>query len=121
MLSAVEGNSNRPLSIETTTSFFQTSLFSGANNVLANAISPILYGFCPNVVYDSSLTIGIQLSADASAGEVEVQLTEDNPLPLSTGFANGNSVNVNSLAGATAIGDLLLLLASFASLCSDKE
>ena len=41
-LSAVEGNINRPLSIETTTSFFQTSLYSGPNNVLANAISPVL-------------------------------------------------------------------------------
>ena len=100
-LSAIEGNNNRPLSIETTTSFFQTSLFSGSNNVLANAISPVLYDLYPDVVYDSWLTIGIQQSADASAGEVEVQLTEDNSFPLSTDFANGNNVNVNSIAGAT--------------------
>ena len=100
-LSAVEGNSNRPLSIETTTSFFQTSLFSGANNVLANAISPVLYDLYPDVVYDSWLTIGIQQSADASAGEVAVQLAEDNSFPLSTGFANGNNINVNSIVGAT--------------------
>jgi hypothetical protein len=79
MRSAVEGNSNRPIPMETTTSFFQTSIFSGANNVLANAISPVLHGLCPDVICDSWLTIGIQQSADQSAGEVEVQLTEDNP------------------------------------------
>jgi len=95
-LSAIEGNDNRPLNVSSTTDFYQTSLFSGSANALPNFISPILYSSFPEIVYDSWVTIGIEETADSEANETEVKLTEDASNPLSSGFASGNDLIINS-------------------------
>ncbi|MDG1382148.1 MAG: plastocyanin/azurin family copper-binding protein, partial [Flavobacteriales bacterium] len=99
-LSAIEGNDNRPLNVSSTTGFYQTSLFSGSANALPNFISPILYSSFPEIVYDSWVTIGIEETADSEANETEVKLTEDASNPLSSGFASGNDLIINSATGS---------------------
>ena len=101
-LSAVEGSAARPLFIHSTSDFYQSTLLGGANGALANGISPVLFSTYPDLEYDSWVTIGIDQMPNASNGETQVSLIEDDPFnPLSIGFANGGNLTVDSEAGSS--------------------
>ena len=64
-VTAVYGNAVEPLSLTTTTTFYQ-NMFGG---VTAQSINPLLLPTFPDLIYDSYVTIGLSQQADASAGE----------------------------------------------------
>ncbi|MDA9864494.1 hypothetical protein N9C70_05445, partial [Flavobacteriales bacterium] len=95
LVSAVFGDSEFPLSITTTTSFYQNIL--GAAN--PNAINPILFGNFPNLEFDSWVTIGIDQVPNGSAGEGAVELVADAAQPWAVSFEQGDNVIIDSEVG----------------------
>ncbi|HIO16741.1 MAG TPA: hypothetical protein EYN19_07885, partial [Flavobacteriales bacterium] len=86
------GNDIFPLSLNTTTSFYQEPIFGG---VTPSNSSGAALSILPNLLYDSWITIGID--GPASAGESNVSL-----LPGTWGFdfESGNSFTVNDGIGS---------------------
>lgn len=69
-VSAVFGDSESPLMVQTSTSFFQDAL----GGVTPNGIFSALYPSFPTLQYDSWVTIGIEGVPDATAGQADVQV-----------------------------------------------
>ena len=65
-LTAIVGDNEFPLSLATTTSFYQEAIFGGATP--SNISAPAL-GLLPLLAFDSWVTIGIDGPASAAAGE----------------------------------------------------
>ena len=86
------GNDIFPLSLNTTSSFFQEPIFGGATpaNISSAALSLI-----PDLAYDSWVTIG--LDGPASSGESNVSLL---PGTWASDFEDGNSFTVNDGVGS---------------------
>ena len=91
IVTAVTGNDNFPLSLATTTSFYQNVF--GSN--VSTSISPGMMVVAPDVVYDSWVTIGATSSEDVDNGVVNVI-----PGSWSDDFAAGNSFTVNDGIGS---------------------
>ena len=85
VLTAVTGNDEFSLALETTTSFYQHP----AAGVTPAGLTPALLGIAPNAAYDSYVTIG--LDGPASGAEMNVQVI---PSPWTAAFENGNSFEV---------------------------
>lgn len=94
-VSAVFGDSEFPLSITTTTSFYQDALGAAT----PNAINPILFGGFPDLEFDSWVTIGIDQVPNASAGEGAVEVVSDGAQPWDITFEEGGDVLINSSIG----------------------
>ena len=73
-VSAVFGDSETPLTVETSTTFYQDAL----GGVTPNGIFTALYPSFPTLQFDSWVTIGIENIADATAGEADVQVVNSN-------------------------------------------
>lgn len=95
LISAVFGDSEYPLSITTTTSFYQ-NVVGGAN---PNAINPILFGNFPSLEFDSWVTIGIEQVPNGSIGEGAVELISDEAQPWDVAFEQGEDLIINSSVG----------------------
>ncbi len=95
LVSAVFGDSEFPLSVTTTTAFYQDALGAAS----PNAINPILFGTFPNLEFDSWVTIGIDQVPNASNGEGSVELVSDEAQPWSVTFEQGEDVVINSSVG----------------------
>ena len=67
-VSAVFGDAEYPLAIETTTSFYQDAL----GGTTPNGIFPTLYSTFPSLAYDSWVTIGIEAVPNTAEGEAAV-------------------------------------------------
>ncbi|MBM56250.1 MAG: hypothetical protein CMB32_06815, partial [Euryarchaeota archaeon] len=91
IVTAVTGNDNFPLSLATTTSFYQDVF--GSN--VSTSISPAMMVVAPNVAFDSWVTIGATSSDDIDYGVVNVI-----PGTWTDDFAAGNSFNVNDGIGS---------------------
>ncbi len=98
LLQAVFGDAANPTSINTSTAFYQAP----AGGTYSYGVSPALLPVYPEVGYDSWLTIGMEGPANTTAGEIEIQVTEDNAsLPISASFALGGNLNIDSPTGST--------------------
>lgn len=92
-LSAVAGLAVNPLSIATTTSFYQ-SPFSGAT---PNNILPAQVALFPAIGLDSYVTIG--LDQTAMDGELAVQMANTPGEDWAAAFEAGGNIEINSVTG----------------------
>ncbi|MBT5147645.1 MAG: hypothetical protein HOM41_03720, partial [Flavobacteriales bacterium] len=91
-ITSFTGNDEFALSLATTTSFYQESVFGG---VTPENISAAAIGFIPNLAYDSWVTVG--LDGPASSLETTTSLL---PGAWSSQFENGNSFSVDDGTGS---------------------
>ncbi|MGB1363699.1 MAG: T9SS type A sorting domain-containing protein [Flavobacteriales bacterium] len=101
--SAVFGNDNDVLSIVTPAGIYNDPLNSSWN---ASGINSALFGFFPDLEYDSYATVGLDGPAATSgiAGAEDPSLVQDSALPTTvTGYfqAGGTELEVNTLTGAS--------------------
>ena len=95
-LSAVYGDSDRPLTISSTSDFFQQENYGGV--VPTTPFYPLLFNDFPDLAYDSWVTIGID--QQPQSGQSEVSYIEDDDLPLSNSFEmNGGAIEMNTTTG----------------------
>ncbi|MDA9864582.1 hypothetical protein N9C70_05895, partial [Flavobacteriales bacterium] len=95
LLQAVGGDITKPVTILTTTSFYQADLGT-ALEPNAGLFSPF-----PQVQYDSFVTIGLESTAVTDDGEASTQLIEDSSSPVSGAFENEQDLVINSVAGSS--------------------
>jgi hypothetical protein len=93
-VSAISGNTEAPLELNTTAPFFQSPFGSA----LGQTINPALFGFAPELAYDSWVTIGVAQAPDAAAGEQGVN-TVTGPANWPTAFEAGNGFVLNDDIG----------------------
>ena len=86
-VSSVYGNNDDPLSIATTTGFFN-STFGGTT---AGAVNPSFLTFFPELGADSWVTIGIESQAVGS--EVDISVVESQAQPWVSAFAAGSAMD----------------------------
>ncbi|MDG2426451.1 MAG: hypothetical protein P8M07_07710, partial [Flavobacteriales bacterium] len=101
-VSAVYGNSESPLSINTTTSYFHSS-FAGLTSAGSN---PLLVSVYPDVAYDSYVTIGLAGPADLLSGEADPQMATSPSQNFGAIFdpgagAAGANLVIDDLVGGT--------------------
>ncbi len=101
--SAVFGNDNDVLSIVTPAGIYNDPLNSSWN---ASGINSALFGFFPDLEYDSFATVGLDGPAATSgiAGAEDPSLVQDSALPTTvSGYfqAGGTELEVNTLTGAS--------------------
>jgi hypothetical protein len=94
-LSSVWGNAGHPLSISTTTSFHQDAL--GGN--LGTSINPLLFGLVPELAFDSWVTIGLDQTPSAAAGEGDVQAIVSPNQNWIVGLEAGTGIEMNDATG----------------------
>ena len=99
-MSSVSGDAVNQTYVNTTTNFFNAEL-GGAT---PNGINPVLYGFYPDLPYDSWVTVGLEQSFNASAGEAAVAIVQSGDNPWSTNFDPGFGADGASIAIDDAIG-----------------
>ncbi len=100
-ISAVFGNDQMPLVFSTPDGIYNDALNSSWN---ASGINAALFGFFPDLAYDSFATIGLDGPAAMVAGAEDPSLVQDASLPTTvSGYfqAGGTELNVNTLTGAS--------------------
>lgn len=98
-VTAVFGDVDSPLMINTTTEFYQHPLGAVSPNW-----SPFLYPSFPNLVYDSYVTIGIEEAAVLSDGENAVQYVASSEQPWVALFEPGNGLPGGNIVMDDAVG-----------------
>jgi hypothetical protein len=93
-VSSISGNTDHPLELNTTAPFFQSPFGSA----LGQTINPALFGFAPELAYDSWVTIGVAQAPDAAAGEQGVN-TVTGPANWPTAFEAGNGFTLDDDIG----------------------
>ncbi len=99
-MSSVSGDATNPTFVNTTTNFYHAEL-GGAT---PNGINPVLYGFYPDLPYDSWVTVGLEQAFNAGAGEAAVAVVQSGDNPWSTNFDPGFGAAGASIAIDDAIG-----------------
>ena len=95
MVSAVSGDAIFPMDLSTSTTFFQHILGSAT----PNSVNPLLFGFYPDLAYDSWVTVGISQSPNAGNGEGEVSTVESPTQPWVFPFENGGDIAIDDATG----------------------
>jgi hypothetical protein len=95
LVSSVSGDYLNPLSINTTTSFYQDPF--GAQT--PSAINPLLFGFFPELEFDSWLTIGISQQPNSAANEGEISAVESPTQSWIAQFEAGDSIAMTDTTG----------------------
>ena len=98
-ISAVFGNNEAPLVINTPDGIYNDAFNTSWN---ASGINEALFGFFPDLEYDSYATIGLEGPAAGVAGAEDPSLVQDASLPTTvSGYfqAGGTELNVNTLTG----------------------
>ena len=95
LVSSVSGDYLNPLSVASTESFYQNSF--GAST--PSAINPILYGFFPELEFDSWVTIGIDQQVNTAANEGAVSAVESPVEPWIANFESGGSIEMTDTTG----------------------
>lgn len=94
-VSAVTGQTENPLFVETTGDFYQHP----NGGVFPNGINPILYEFVPEIQYDSWFTIGIDAVPTPGLGQGSIQgLPEVEP--WSAPFESGSGFAIDDIIGS---------------------
>ena len=97
ILSSVSGNSTDPLSIATTTDFFQ---FQGGGGGLTPAgWNPDFAAFFPDGAYDSYITIGLDRAALTDEGEANTTVVVTPGDTWTEDFEGGSNIVINSNTG----------------------
>ena len=99
-LSSVYGDAVNPTFVNTTTSFYH-SLLGAAT---PNGINSLLFGVYPDLAFDSWVTIGLEGSPDASAGEAAVSTVQSTTNPWVTNFDLGGGLPGGNITIDDAIG-----------------
>ncbi len=99
-MSSVSGDAINQTFVNTTTNFYHAEL-GGAT---PNGINPVLYGFYPDLPYDSWVTVGLEQAFNAGAGEAAVAIVQSGDNPWSTNFDPGFGAAGASIAIDDAIG-----------------
>ena len=100
-ISAVFGNNEKPLVINTPDNIYNDAFNTSWS---ASGINAALFGFFPDLEYDSYATIGLEGPAAGVAGAEDPSLVQDSSLSptVSEYFINGGTeLNVNTLTGAS--------------------
>ncbi|MDA9864147.1 lamin tail domain-containing protein [Flavobacteriales bacterium] len=98
-MNSVSGDATNPTFVNTTTNFYHAEL-GGAT---PGGINPVLYGFYPELAYDSWVTIGLEQQFNAGAGEAAVEVVQSSGNPWSTNFEPG----FGAAGGNIAIDDVI--------------
>lgn len=94
-VSAVTGQTQNPLFVETTGDFYQHP----NGGVFPNGINPILYSFVPEIQYDSWFTIGIDAAPVSGLGQGNIQGLPE-PQPWSSVFETGSGFAIDDIIGS---------------------
>ncbi|MCH1575618.1 MAG: hypothetical protein L7S67_05045 [Flavobacteriales bacterium] len=100
-LSSVSGDANNPSDVTSTTDNFFHAELGGAT---PNGINPVLFGFYPELPYDSWVTIGLEGVPDAGAGEAGVSTVQSGVNPWTTNFDPGAGAPGANIVIDDAIG-----------------
>lgn len=92
-LSAISGSSSDTISVTTTTSFFQHNI-GGATATDANSA---LFGFFPDLAYDSWVTVGYAPEEGTASTPVSTISSPDQNWPLQ--FESGNGITIDDQYG----------------------
>ena len=98
--SAVFGNDQAPLVINTPEGIYNDAFNTSWN---ASGINAALFGFFPDLEFDSYATIGLDGPAAGVPGANDPSLVQDASLPTVSGYftAGGTGIDVNTLTGAS--------------------
>ena len=99
-LSSVSGDAINPTFVNTTTSFYHSSL-GGAT---PSGIQSALFAVYPDLVYDSWVTIGLESAPNAVIGEATIATVQSADNPWSTAFDPGGGAPGGNIAIDDAIG-----------------
>ena len=94
-LSAVFGDDEYPLHINTSTSFYQHIYGS----VLGSDMIPDIYPVFPELQYDSWVTIGLDSSPEA--GEMAPQIIESTEMSWTSQFEAGGNIDISDVIGGS--------------------
>ena len=99
-LSSVSGDATNPTYVNTTTSFYHAALGAG----VPNGINSLLFPVYPDLAYDSWVTIGLQGTPNALAGEANVSTVQSNDNPWFTNFDPGGGLPGGNISIDDGIG-----------------
>lgn len=94
-VSAVFGDAEYPLAIETTTSFYQDAL----GGTTPSGIFPTLYSTFPSLAYDSWVSIGIEAFPNTAEGEAVVSYVTSPDQAWDVSFNGGGNVAMDDAVG----------------------
>ena len=99
-LSSVSGDALNPTLVNTTTNFYHALLGAGT----PNGINSVLFPVYPDLAYDSWVTIGLEGTPNAGAGEANVSTVQSNDNPWLTNFDPGAGQPGGNIAIDDGIG-----------------
>ena len=99
-VSSVSGDAVNPTYVNTTTTFFHSSL----GGLTASSSNSMLFPVYPDLAYDSYVTIGLTGPADAGAGEANPSTVQSGANPWSSNFdpgagASGSNIAIDDVVG----------------------
>ena len=95
IVSSVSGDAIFPMDLTTTTSFYQDALGSAT----PNAVNPLLFGFFPDLEYDSWVTVGIFQQPDGALNEGEISTVESPTQGWVSDFESGGNLIMDDATG----------------------
>ena len=95
VVSSVSGDAIFPMDLTTTTSFYQDELGAAT----PNAVNPLLFGFFPDLQYDSWVTVGIFQQPDAAMNEAEISTVESPTQAWVSPFETGGNIVMDDATG----------------------
>ena len=98
--SSVSGDAVNPTFVNTTTSFYHAILGAAT----PNGINSLLFGVYPDLAYDSWVTIGLEGTPNAAAGEAAVSTVQSGANPWATNFDPGGGLPGGNISIDDAIG-----------------
>ena len=99
-LSSISGDANNPSYVNTTTNFYHAIL----GGTTPNGINSLLFPVYPDLAYDSWVTIGLEGTPNAVAGEAAVSTVASSLNPWSTNFDPGAGLPGGNIAIDDAVG-----------------
>ena len=99
-MSSVSGDITNPTYVETTTNWYHAALGAAT----PNGINSLLFPVYPDLAYDTWVTIGLEGTPDALAGEANVSTVQSTDNPWTTNFDPGGGLPGANIAIDDAIG-----------------
>ena len=99
-LSSISGDANNPSYVSTTTNFYHAIL----GGTTPNGINSLLFPVYPDLAYDSWVTIGLEGTPNAVAGEAAVSTVASSLNPWTTNFDPGAGLPEGNIAIDDAVG-----------------
>jgi hypothetical protein len=99
-LSSVSGDLTNPTFVNTTTNFYHATLGAG----VPNGINSLLFPVYPDLAYDSWVTIGLEGTPNALAGEANVSTVQSTDNPWFTNFDPGGGLPGGNISIDDGIG-----------------